>query len=146
MDSVKNPDLKKPRGATSIGAEVTLDAKPNPLWIKLQDPSLTKFEKDRLAILNSTKDNRMPTERLRMIAKRNPYEIEKVIKALLKKASDGDVSAIKEVFDRLDGKVVNQISAEVSDNRPIYVVTGIDNEDDEHEDNAIVVDTGFRDE
>ena len=96
--------------------------------------------------INSSKDNRMPTERLRMIAKRNPYEIEKVIKALLKKASDGDVSAIKEVFDRLDGKVVNQISAEVSDNRPIYVVTGIDNEDDEHEDNAIVVDTGFRDE
>jgi len=101
--------------------------------------------KANMGNLNSTKDNRMPTERLRMIAKQNPYEIEKVIKALLKKASDGDVSAIKEVFDRLDGKVVNQISAEVSDNRPIYVVTGIDNEDDEHEDNAIVVDTGFRD-
>lgn len=43
--------------------------------------------------------------------------------ALLNKASDGDVSAIKEVFDRLDGKVVNQINAEVNDNRPIYVVT-----------------------
>ena len=65
---------------------------------------------------------------------------------LLDKAIDGDMSAIKEVFDRLDGKVVNQISAEVSDNRPIYVVTGIDDEDNKREDNAIVVDTGFRDE
>ncbi len=58
--------------------------------------------------------------------------------ALLNKASDGDVSAIKEVFDRLDGKVVNQINAEVNDNRPIYVVTGIE---DEEEDNSLIIDT-----
>ena len=50
---------------------------------------------------------------------------------------------IKEVFDRVDGKVVNQINAEVSDNRPIYVVTGID-DDEKKEDNALIVDTGFR--
>jgi hypothetical protein len=56
---LKNPDLKKPRGGTSIGAEVTLDAKPNPLWIKLQDPSLTKFEKDRLAILSMVGEYRV---------------------------------------------------------------------------------------
>ncbi len=55
-----------------------------------------------------------------------------------------DMTAIREVFDRVDGKVVNQINAEVSDNRPIYVVTGIDN-DEEKEDNALIVDTGFRD-
>jgi hypothetical protein len=42
---------------------------------------------------------------------------------LLDKAITGDMSAIKEVFDRVDGKVVNQISAEVNDNRPIYILT-----------------------
>ena len=64
---------------------------------------------------------------------------------MIDKAIDGDLSAIKEVFDRVDGKVVNQISAEVNDNRPIYVVTGIDNDDNGREDNAVLVDTGFRD-
>ena len=72
-------------------------------------------------------------------------EIKKIVLALLDKAITGDMSAIKEVFDRVDGKVVNQISAEVNDNRPIYVVTGIDNDDNGREDNAVLVDTGFRD-
>ena len=101
--------------------------------------------KANMGNLNSSKDKRMPTERLVMEVTQDPEKLNKVIVALLNKAGDGDVSAIKEVFDRLDGKVVNQISAEVSDNRPIYVVRGIDNEDNEREDNAIVVDTGFRD-
>lgn len=89
---------------------------------------------------HSSKENRLPTERLRMEVTQNPDKLKKVIVALLNKASDGDVSAIKEVFDRLDGKVVNQINAEVNDNRPIYVVTGI--EDDE--DNPLIVNTNFK--
>ena len=95
---------------------------------------------------HSSKENRLPTERLRMELTQNPEKIKKIVIALVNKAIDGDLSAIKEVFDRVDGKVVNQINAEVSDNRPIYVVTGIDDEDNKREDNAIVVDTGFRDE
>ena len=94
--------------------------------------------------LNSSKGRRLPTERLTMEVQQNPEKLKKMVVKLLDKAIDGDMSAIKEVFDRLDGKVVNQISAEVSDNRPIYVVTGIDN-DEEKEDNALIVDTGFRD-
>ena len=95
----------------------------------------------------SSKENRMPTERLRMELKQNPEKVKKIMVALIDKAISGDMAAIREVFDRVDGKVVNQINAEVSDNRPIYVVTGIDNDDIEHarEDNAILVDTGFRD-
>lgn len=104
------------------------------------------ISKANMGNLNSSKGRRLPTERLTMEVQQNPEKLKKMVVKLLDKAIDGDMSAIKEVFDRLDGKVVNQISAEVSDNRPIYVVTGIDNEDDEHEDNAIVVDTGFRDE
>jgi hypothetical protein len=79
------------------------------------------------------------------IGSKNFLEIKKIVLALLDKAITGDMSAIKEVFDRVDGKVVNQISAEVNDNRPIYVVTGIDNDDNGREDNAVLVDTGFRD-
>ena len=103
------------------------------------------ISKANMGNLNSSK-GRMPTERLAMEVSQNPEKLKKMVVTLLDKAIDGDMSAIKEVFDRLDGKVANQISAEVSDNRPIYVVTGIDNEDNEREDNAIVVDTGLRDE
>ena len=93
----------------------------------------------------SSKENRMPTERLRMELKQNPEKVKKIMVALIDKAISGDMSAIKEVFDRVDGKVVNQVNAEISDNRPIYVVTGIDNDDNGREDNAVLVDTGFRD-
>ena len=97
-------------------------------------------KKSNIGNTYSNKENRMPTERLRMEVTQNPDKLKKVIVALLNKASDGDVSAIKEVFDRLDGKVVNQINAEVSDNRPIYVVTGIEDE----EDNSLIIDTSFK--
>jgi len=93
----------------------------------------------------SNKENRLPTERLRMELTQNPEKIKKIVIALIDKAIDGDLSAIKEVFDRVDGKVVNQVNAEISDKRPIYVVTGIDNDDNGREDNAVLVDTGFRD-
>ena len=49
---LKDAELKKPRGGTSVGENVTLDKKPNELWKKLQNSELTKFEKDRLAILS----------------------------------------------------------------------------------------------
>ena len=101
-------------------------------------------KKSNIGNTYSNKENRMPTERLRMELTQNPEKIKKIVIALVNKAIDGDLSAIKEVFDRVDGKVVNQINAEVSDNRPIYVVTGID-DDNDREDNAILVDTGFRD-
>ena len=102
-------------------------------------------KKSNIGNTYSNKENRMPTERLRMELSQNPEKIKKIVVALVDKAIDGDLSAIKEVFDRVDGKVVNQVNAEISDNRPIYVVTGIDNDDNGREDNAVLVDTGFRD-
>jgi len=102
-------------------------------------------KKSNIGNTYSNKENRMPTERLRMELTQNPEKIKKIVIALIDKAIDGDLSAIKEVFDRVDGKVVNQVNAEISDNRPIYVVTGIDNDDNGREDNAVLVDTGFRD-
>ena len=81
----------------------------------------------------------MPTKRLRIELTQNPEKIKKIVIALIDKAIDGDLSAIKEVFDRVDGKVINQVNAEISDNRPIYVVTGIDNDDNGREDNAVLL-------
>ena len=46
-----NPDLMTPRGGTSSGPDVDLDKTPNPIWKEIQNDELTKFEKDRLAIL-----------------------------------------------------------------------------------------------
>ena len=40
-----------PRGGTSPGPDVDLDDTPNPFWKEIQNDELTKFEKDRLAIL-----------------------------------------------------------------------------------------------
>ena len=93
---------------------------------------------------HSNKENRMPTERLGMELKQNPEKVKKIIQALIDKAISGDMAAIREVFDRVDGKVETNVRAEFADNRPIYVVTGID-DDNDREDNAILVDTGFRD-
>ena len=95
----------------------------------------------------SSKENRMPTERLRMELKQNPEKVKKMMVALIDKAISGDMAAIREVFDRVDGKVETNVRAEVVDNSPVYVITGIDNDDIENarEDNAILVDTGFRD-
>lgn len=49
------PTLKEcgfvPRGGTSTGTSVTLDSQPHEGWLKLQDPKLSDFERDRQAIL-----------------------------------------------------------------------------------------------
>ena len=49
---LENPDLKIPRGGTTTGPEVNLDTQPSPLWEEIQNPNLSKLEKDRLAILS----------------------------------------------------------------------------------------------
>lgn len=41
----------KPRGGTSQGTEVEFATEPRPEWLALQDSDLSKFEKDRRAIL-----------------------------------------------------------------------------------------------
>ena len=78
---------------------------------------------------NSNKENRMPTERLRMELKQNPEKVKKIMVALIDKAISGDMAAIREVFDRVDGKVAqqNNISTDMNhnDNYTIKVITDI---------------------
>lgn len=41
----------EPRGGTSTGVPVTLDRQPSPQWLALQEEGLSRFERDRRAIL-----------------------------------------------------------------------------------------------
>ena len=48
---LKEEKLKTPRGGSSIGPSVSLDLTPSQNWEKLQEKGISKFEKDRRAIL-----------------------------------------------------------------------------------------------
>jgi len=81
---------------------------------------------------NSSKINHLMTDTLkRRLVQDEAHRANKVIEALLTKAEDGDVHAIKEVLDRSDGKVMQEskISGDLDQPLMIQVVTGIDDND-----------------
>jgi hypothetical protein len=81
---------------------------------------------------NSSKINRLLGDTLkRKLIQDEAKRANKVIDALLTKAEDGDVHAIKEVLDRSDGKVQQdtKISGDSDEPLMIKVVTGIDDND-----------------
>ena len=81
---------------------------------------------------NSSKINRLLGNTLkRKLVQDEAKRANKVIEALLTKAEDGDVHAIKEVLDRSDGKVMQEskISGDLDQPLMIQVVTGIDDND-----------------
>ena len=52
---------------------------------------------------------------------KDPQALEKLAEVLLNKASDGDMAAIKELGDRLDGKAVQATTISGPDGEPIPV-------------------------
>jgi hypothetical protein len=59
---------------------------------------------------NSSKSNRLFGETIKRIVTQSDGEVaRKIAEALILKAQDGDISAIREFADRVDGKVVQQI-------------------------------------
>ena len=48
---LEDSNLKIPRGGTTTGPAVSLDTEASIFWKRIQNPTLSKFEKDRLAIL-----------------------------------------------------------------------------------------------
>ena len=59
---------------------------------------------------NSSKSNRLFGETIKRIVTQSEGEVaRKIAEALILKAQDGDISAIREFADRVDGKVVQQI-------------------------------------
>jgi hypothetical protein len=78
---------------------------------------------------NSSKENRLWGKIIRKLAVQEDHKrLHEIANALYDKAKEGDVSAIKELGDRLDGKVVqeNQVSGNSEHPITIQVVTGID--------------------
>ncbi len=67
----------------------------------------------------------------RRLMQNDGEEANKIIMALLTKAKDGDVAAIKEVLDRAEGKVAQEskISGDSDEPLMIKVVTGINDSD-----------------
>jgi hypothetical protein len=54
--------------------------------------------------------------------------LHQVAEALFRKAEDGDISAIKELGDRIDGKAMQEISGNSDAPITVIVKTGIDEE------------------
>ena len=76
---------------------------------------------------NSTKDKRVWGKVVRKLAVQEDYKrIHNVAEALFRKAEDGDIAAIKELGDRIDGKAEQTISGDSDAPITIVVRTGID--------------------
>ena len=76
---------------------------------------------------NSSKDNRVWGKVVRKLAVQEDHKrIHKVAEALFRKAEDGDISAIKELGDRIDGKSMQEISGNSDAPITVIVKTGID--------------------
>lgn len=69
----------------------------------------------------------------------------RIVNALIERAEEGDLRAIEIILDRLDGKAVQQLHANVDANynRPIKVITGIKDSYDDQEDDAHVINVQF---
>ncbi len=77
----------------------------------------------------SSKDNRVWGKTVRKLAVQEDYKrIHKVAEALFRKAEEGDVSAIKELGDRIDGKSMQEITGNSDAPITVIVKTGIDEE------------------
>ena len=76
---------------------------------------------------NSSKDNRVWGKVVRKLAVQEDHKrIHRVAEALFRKAEDGDISAIKELGDRIDGKSMQEISGNSDAPITVIVKTGID--------------------
>ena len=79
---------------------------------------------------NSSKENRVWAKVIRKLAVQEDHKrIHKVAEALFKEAENGNIAAVKELGDRLDGKSTEHIHQE--GNTTVKVITGIDTDDKE---------------
>ena len=76
---------------------------------------------------NSSKENRVWGKVVKKLAVQEDYKrIHRVAEALFAKAEDGDIAAIKELGDRIDGKSSQTISGDSDAPITVIVRTGID--------------------
>ena len=58
----------------------------------------------------------------RIITQSDGKELRKVAEAIFAKAQEGDVPAAREIFDRTDGKVVQEVAADVDMNLTVEII------------------------
>ena len=76
---------------------------------------------------NSSKNNRAWGKVVKKLAiQEDAKRLHNVAEALFRKAEDGDISAIKELGDRIDGKAQQEITGNSDQPINIIVKTGID--------------------
>jgi hypothetical protein len=76
---------------------------------------------------NSTKEKRIWGKLIKKLAVQEDYaRLHQVANKLYEKAAEGDMSAIKELGDRLDGKALQEIGGDSDSPITVRVVTGID--------------------
>ena len=69
----------------------------------------------------SSKNNRLWRETLRRVAAQNPAKLREIAEALYSKAAEGDVAAIREIGDRLDGKAAQALQLTGEDGGPVQL-------------------------
>ena len=76
---------------------------------------------------NSSKQNRVWGKVVKKLAVQEDFKrIHKVAEALFAKAEEGDIAAIKELGDRIDGKASQEITGDSDAPITVIVRTGID--------------------
>ena len=76
---------------------------------------------------NSSKENRIWGKIVKKLAVQEDYaKLHSVANALYEKAASGDIAAIKELGDRLDGKASQEITGDSDQPINIIVRTGIE--------------------
>ena len=75
---------------------------------------------------HSSKINRILNETLkRRLIQEEAHKANMIVEALLNKAEEGDISAIKEVFDRMEGKAVARQEITGADGEALPLSIGI---------------------
>lgn len=70
---------------------------------------------------NATKNRPFAEAINRAIKQDNGKRLRAIAESLLTKAAEGDISAIKEFADRVDGKVIQQIEGEIEHNLTVEI-------------------------
>jgi hypothetical protein len=79
-----------------------------------------------LGATNKDKPFRAALVRALGIADNNPEKLDKLAAALLARAQEGEVAALREVADRLDGKVPQGLEHSGDAPRPVAIITGVE--------------------
>ncbi len=75
--SYTDSDAMKPTGGITTGAPVTLDKSPNPGWLSVQEPGISKYERDRRAILSMEGTYRVTFDFVETVPLRSSYNLDR---------------------------------------------------------------------